>query len=142
MNSRVFDHEPSHLPPPPTCRLCQLRLHACNPRVKCTNAALLQEVGTRRDETSEREQWLICNGRNRLFKFPQMDFEMAIWEMTSLLIAPKKVFKSIYYHVSGFDDSLVVYYANHTAIQYRNVSFTSIDAQAPKKTMTLSYQSP
>ena len=36
----------------------------------------------------------------RLFKFPQMDFEMAIWEMTSLLIAPKKVFKSIYYHVS------------------------------------------
>jgi hypothetical protein len=36
----------------------------------------------------------------RLFKFPQMDFEMAIWEMTSLLIAPKKVFKSMYYHVS------------------------------------------
>jgi hypothetical protein len=35
-----------------------------------------------------------------MFKFPQMDFEMAIWEMTSLLIAPKKVFKSIYYHVS------------------------------------------
>ncbi|KAL9625547.1 MAG: hypothetical protein Q9160_000258 [Pyrenula sp. 1 TL-2023] len=28
-----------------------------------------------------------------------MDFEMAIWEMTSLMIAPKKVFKSIYYHV-------------------------------------------
>ena len=36
----------------------------------------------------------------RLFKFPQMDFEMAIWEMTSLLIAPKKVFRSIYYHVN------------------------------------------
>ncbi len=35
----------------------------------------------------------------RLFKFPQMDFEMAIWEMTSLVIAPKKVFRSIYYHV-------------------------------------------
>lgn len=34
----------------------------------------------------------------RLFKFPQMDFEMATWEMTSLLIAPKKVFRSIYYH--------------------------------------------
>lgn len=27
-----------------------------------------------------------------------MDFEMAVWEMTHLLIAPKKVFKSIYYH--------------------------------------------
>ena len=28
-----------------------------------------------------------------------MDFEMAIWEMTHLIIAPKKVFRSIYYHV-------------------------------------------
>ena len=37
----------------------------------------------------------------RLFKFPQMDFEMAIWEMTRLLIAPKKVFRSIYYHVGN-----------------------------------------
>lgn len=35
----------------------------------------------------------------RLFKFPQMDFEMAVWEMYSLMIAPKKVFRSIYYHV-------------------------------------------
>ncbi len=35
----------------------------------------------------------------RLFKFPQMDFEMAVWEMTSLLVSPKKVFRSIYYHV-------------------------------------------
>lgn len=33
----------------------------------------------------------------RLFKFPQMDFETAVWEMTHLLIAPKKVFKSIFY---------------------------------------------
>lgn len=43
---------------------------------------------------------VVTDHINRLFKFPQMDFEMAIWEMTSLLIAPKKVFKSIYYHVS------------------------------------------
>lgn len=35
----------------------------------------------------------------RLLKFPQMDFEMAVWEMTHLIIAPKKVFRSIYYHV-------------------------------------------
>jgi len=34
----------------------------------------------------------------RLFKFPQMDFEMAIWEMTRLLFEPKRVFKSMYYH--------------------------------------------
>src|SRR3954469_11831292 len=38
----------------------------------------------------------------RLFKFPQMDFEMAIWEMTSLIIAPKKVFRSIYYHKRSY----------------------------------------
>lgn len=35
----------------------------------------------------------------RLFKFPQMDFEVAIWEMTTLIIAPKKVFRNMYYHV-------------------------------------------
>jgi hypothetical protein len=43
----------------------------------------------------------------RLFKFPQMDFEMAIWEMTSLIIAPKKVFRSIYYHVSFMSEDQV-----------------------------------
>lgn len=31
---------------------------------------------------------------------------MAIWEMTSLLVAPKKVFKSIYYHVSLFNSGI------------------------------------
>ncbi|KAF3906686.1 hypothetical protein ABW20_dc0110230 [Dactylellina cionopaga] len=34
----------------------------------------------------------------RLWKIPQMDFEMAIWEMTCLLIAPKKVFRSMYHN--------------------------------------------
>ena len=43
---------------------------------------------------------LNANLHHRLFEYPQMDFEMAIWEMTSLMVAPKKVFKSIYYHVS------------------------------------------
>ncbi|KAI5855256.1 UNC-50 family-domain-containing protein, partial [Tricharina praecox] len=41
----------------------------------------------------------------RIFKYPQMDFEVAIWEMTSLIIAPKKVFKAIYYHVSKSSSS-------------------------------------
>lgn len=35
----------------------------------------------------------------RLFKFPQMDFEMAVFEVINLIIAPKKVFRQIYYHV-------------------------------------------
>lgn len=47
---------------------------------------------------------------------------MAIWEMTSLLIAPKKVFKSIYYHVSTLDYPIgPPNYADH-AIGSRNVS--------------------
>jgi len=54
----------------------------------------------------------------RLFKFPQMDFEMAIWEMTSLLIAPKKVFKSMYYHVCILILSLGVY-RSLTSVQKR-----------------------
>lgn len=53
-----------------------------------------------------------CLTWDRLFKFPQMDFEMAVWEMTSLLIAPKKVFKSIYYHVSGIGRTLASSRAN------------------------------
>ncbi|KAK0290686.1 hypothetical protein LTR35_000118 [Friedmanniomyces endolithicus] len=34
----------------------------------------------------------------RLFKFTSMDFETAVWEMTHLIFAPKKVFRNIYYH--------------------------------------------
>lgn len=34
----------------------------------------------------------------RIFKFTSMDFETAVWEMTHLIIAPKKVFRNIYYH--------------------------------------------
>jgi hypothetical protein len=34
----------------------------------------------------------------RALKFPSMDFETAVWEMSSLLLHPKKVFKAITYH--------------------------------------------
>ena len=34
----------------------------------------------------------------RSLKFPQMDFELAVWEMTSLLLSPKRVFKNYHYH--------------------------------------------
>lgn len=36
----------------------------------------------------------------RLFKFPQMDFELALWEITTIMVGPKKVFKNMYYNVS------------------------------------------
>jgi hypothetical protein len=51
--------------------------------------------------SSRRSELRMPRFFKRLFKFPQMDFEMAIWEMMSLIIAPKKVFRSIYYHVSS-----------------------------------------
>ncbi|GAN07871.1 UNC-50-like protein [Mucor ambiguus] len=34
----------------------------------------------------------------RLFRFPQMDFEFAVWQMGYLLIAPRRVYRNIYYH--------------------------------------------
>ncbi|KAI8380733.1 UNC-50 [Blakeslea trispora] len=34
----------------------------------------------------------------RLVRFPQMDFEFALWQMAYLLIAPRKVYRNIYYH--------------------------------------------
>jgi hypothetical protein len=30
----------------------------------------------------------------------------AVWEMTQLIIAPKKVFRNIYYHVSHINSSV------------------------------------
>lgn len=74
---------------------------------------------------------MVTDLRNRLFKFPQMDFEMAIWEMTSLLIAPKKVFKSIYYHVSAPSRSGQGKYANW--VLYRNVSCNPLCADIPRR---------
>ncbi|KAI8062827.1 UNC-50 [Gilbertella persicaria] len=34
----------------------------------------------------------------RLVRFPQMDFEFALWQMCYLLISPKRVYRNIYYH--------------------------------------------
>ena len=47
----------------------------------------------------------------RLFKFPQMDFEMAIWEMWSLLVAPKKVWRSVYYNHRTYNESVTFAFA-------------------------------
>ncbi|KAI8094728.1 UNC-50 [Thamnidium elegans] len=35
---------------------------------------------------------------SRLVRFPQMDFEFALWQMAYLLIAPRRVYRNIYYH--------------------------------------------
>ncbi|KAI8391565.1 UNC-50 [Radiomyces spectabilis] len=34
----------------------------------------------------------------RLLRFPQMDFEFASWQMAYLIIAPRRVYRNIYYH--------------------------------------------
>ncbi|KAI5789943.1 UNC-50 [Pyronema domesticum] len=59
----------------------------------------------------------------RIWKYPQMDFEMAIWEMINLIIAPKKVFRSIYYHNSWSRDDpsfivLLTFFLTLTAIAW------------------------
>ncbi|KNG88016.1 integral membrane protein [Aspergillus nomiae NRRL 13137] len=94
--------------------------------VRLTSAAHLQAVdlasGCRvfsKGALFENSCGLEDNVNTEMFKFPQMDFEMAIWEMTSLLIAPKKVFKSIYYHVS--DGRSVYSHSNNTIITCRFV---------------------
>jgi hypothetical protein len=58
----------------------------------------------------------------RMFKFPQMDFEMAIWEIMSLIIAPKKVFRQIYYHVCV---ELYVVWARLTVVETNNKDIPS-----------------
>ncbi|SAL97536.1 hypothetical protein [Absidia glauca] len=51
--------------------------------------------GQRRPRHSSRSIPLILR---RLFRFPQMDFEYALWQMGYLLIAPSRVYRNIYYH--------------------------------------------
>ncbi|KAI9494868.1 UNC-50 [Zychaea mexicana] len=51
--------------------------------------------GSRRHRRSSRSIPLIIR---RIFRFPQMDFEFALWQMGYLLIAPRRVYRNIYYH--------------------------------------------
>ena len=63
-------------------------------------ASTVHPYGSRRDSTLDRGSGpRMPRVLKRLFKFPQMDFEVAVWEMTSLMIAPRKVFRNMYYHV-------------------------------------------
>ncbi|KAL8657197.1 MAG: hypothetical protein Q9226_002156 [Calogaya cf. arnoldii] len=59
----------------------------------------------------------------RLLKFPQMDFERATWEMTQLIIAPKKVFRSIYYHVDHQKQTKNTYHLADPSFTYLLSSF-------------------
>ena len=34
----------------------------------------------------------------RLVQLPQMDFEFALWQMLYLIISPKRVYRTVYYH--------------------------------------------
>ncbi|KAJ8662277.1 hypothetical protein O0I10_001970 [Lichtheimia ornata] len=51
--------------------------------------------GSRRHRRSSHSIPIILR---RLFRFPQMDFEFALWQMAYLLIAPRRVYRNIYYH--------------------------------------------
>ncbi|KAL1934676.1 hypothetical protein VTP01DRAFT_6858 [Rhizomucor pusillus] len=51
--------------------------------------------GSRRHRRPSRSIPVILR---RLFRFPQMDFEFAMWQMGYLMIAPRRVYRNIYYH--------------------------------------------
>ncbi|KAI9314496.1 UNC-50-like protein [Dichotomocladium elegans] len=51
--------------------------------------------GSRRQRRASHSIPLIIR---RLFRFPQMDFEFALWQMGYLVIAPRRVYRNIYYH--------------------------------------------
>jgi UNC-50 family len=73
----------------------------------------------------------------RLFKFPQMDFEMAIWEMTHLMYAPKKVFKSIYYHKrNNPPQSLILSPTHHPSFSNTTVPETKNTWHRPDPSFT------
>ena len=76
-------------------------LDSMNPQISITRQHSQPTFGSQPASRNARTSKGVQMPRffKRLFKFPQMDFEMAVWEMMSLIIAPKKVFRSIYYHV-------------------------------------------
>lgn len=43
----------------------------------------------------------------RLFKFPQMDFEVAGWEVVNLMVAPRKVWRQVWYRKRMFWSRLI-----------------------------------
>jgi hypothetical protein len=67
--------------------------HISLPRHNSTDRSFGSTPPTRQQAGLQLPQML-----KRALKFPSMDFELAVWEMTSLIIAPKKVFRQIYYH--------------------------------------------
>ena len=56
-------------------------------------------AGSSASRSNNMEQLRMPRFFKRLFKWPQMDFEMAAWEMRSLIISPRDVFRTIYYNV-------------------------------------------
>lgn len=61
----------------------------------------------------------------RLFKFGQMDFELALWEISSLMLAPKKVFKNMYYNVGLLPSDMDIECHRHANTRDRNVRRTT-----------------
>jgi hypothetical protein len=90
---RIIDQERIHA-------ACALHTTTMNPHISLPrpNGGATNFGGTA--PSSRRESLRMPRFFKRLFKFPQMDFEMALWEMLNLIIAPQKVFRSIYYHVN------------------------------------------
>lgn len=74
----------------------------------------------------------------RLFKFPQMDFQLAAWELLNVYFSPSKVFRQMYYHVRVSRSNFYLYVLT---CHDRNVSSHSIHSRfhrRPPSTKTFS----
>ncbi|KAH9988798.1 UNC-50-like protein [Russula compacta] len=65
-------------------------------------ALLPTTAGTLQNGNSSRPSQSVTNRLpvmlRRLLKFQQMDFELAAWQLTYLCIAPKRVYRNVYFH--------------------------------------------
>lgn len=74
----------------------------------------------------------------RLLKFPQMDFEIAGWEMLNLMVAPKKVWRQVWYRKREslrpvFHSHARRYVHLHTPLRKHRISLHSIERDAPNE---------
>jgi len=61
-----------------------------------TTAGTSQNVGASRASQSVTNRLPVMF--RRLLKFQQMDFELAAWQLSYLCIAPKRVYRNVYFH--------------------------------------------
>jgi len=78
----------------------------------------------------------------RIHKFNQMDFEMAAWQLTYLCIAPRRVYKNVYFHKQtkntwARDDPAILVLIS-TAIIFVSILWSLVYSLSPLSALQLS----